>query len=1315
MTEPVPAGSDPAAPVKKRRWLKVSLLILLILAVLFYLFTFFGLNYFGEKFLRNYLRERILKSSNGLYTADFRRMNFNIITGKISIDSFELIPDTLRYQELKASGKVARSLYRASFESLIIDRLHAWQIYTQKRIKFRQISLVRPEISIVGFPDTVTAQKGRFRIIYEDIYPAISQVFNDFHVDSVKLDQGTLTTSFLQKTGKHSEGIYHFSAVLRDVSVNPFSYYNRKRVFYSRDIDWVIYNFEYALADSLYILHADEAGFSLSRSILSGKNISLRPRKSAIIASRAGKGDFFELNLPAFSIDGINLYEVLVDKRVEINQVLLNHLTMKLFHHQGGLEKASPAPKKKKPRITLAGLYTVISGVLRDISIDTIDLSDASFEYYGSLFQQRPEMKIREVDLSLSHFYLDSLAWLNHNKIFYSDDVELELKGFDLKLKDQIHTLTARKISFSTRKSMIRLNDGQIYPDTRRNEMLSEGQQNTIDFRLPEMTFRNIDLKKFFNRRILKFNLLDIREPDLKVIRYRAPRNKSPRFSKARDFFEEHNEDVVYNLLKKYVYSIHGEEIRISRGYSQVTRNQNGIERKIAAASFDLSMQQFLIDSVHGLNQQGYFYSRDFDLDLRSVTMESPDSLRRLSINHLQVITADSLIRAEDIRIERLGPPSGQPFTRKARSQLTVSFTLDRLLLTGLNHKKLFLEKILKANHIIFENPMLALKTEPLAVTDTIDEEHNLLPAEDPVRNFEIGKLLVKKGTFSYNGQEDRRASYFTLKDIDFSVVNARVRLPKKNQHDGLIRFDSLQLFVLPLRAALADSTYQLEISALGVDSYPAKIIAQGVKVYPLTPARSPADTLPRFSVEIPEIKIGGFYFDKAIFDKEWTFSRIILEEPHLFVEMNKKALSSKKGVERKIQPSVTIPPMMNILKIASLKINEASVAVDVRDKDSVRSFELGQIDIDVKKFLVDPQTRLHPDTNHLFNTEEITLSAPGFQGVTADSLYTWRFARFGFSTATRKAYADSVELIPNYDRVQFSWKKGCQTDRFVLRIPKVELNRINFRNLVLNRTLTAGTLALTGMQFEGYRDKRVAFPKWQRPPLPRQMYRKMTFPLQLDTLRVYDAAASYEEQVGDEPGRLWFERMNFELTGIKPGTSMVDMKGSACLMGQGQVDADFRFFMEHPRDSMIVKATIRELNMPAINPMLARLVPASITAGYLQKLEVDPIWMNDSIAVGHLVMYYDGLAVRLRPTGSGTWDRIRTNLLSELVNLLLPEQNPADNKRLRSGTILFERDRSKGFFNFLWKSVLSGIKSNMGFNTKPQKERIKQENKSRK
>ncbi|MCK9204243.1 MAG: hypothetical protein M0P58_07395 [Bacteroidales bacterium] len=1297
-------------PVTKKHhlhWLKITLFTILILAVSSYIFIFFGFNYFGERFLRRYLQERIYTASHGLYQADFKKMHFNIITGKISIDSFQLVPDTLRYQQQKSHEKLTHSLYRVSFASMTIDRLHAWQIYTFKRINFRQLTIAKPIISIVGFPDTATANKSRWRILYEDIYPAIAKVFKDFHVDSVKLERGKFVTLFEQRTGKLSQGEYEFSAFLRDVSVNPFSYYNRERVFYSRDIDLVIYNFEYALADSLYLIRADEVGFSLARSRLYGKRLSLRPNFQVIRNNRVENGDFFELNLPSFSIDGINLYQALVDKQAKVKQLLLGNFSMKMFRNQHQAVNTVPVRKKKKVKITVTGLYTVISGALQNIAIDSIALTHASFEYYGSLNERHPEMTIKDVNLSLSYFYLDSVAWQNPRKILFANEIELDLKGFNLKLKDQVHTLSAHRVTFSTRQSMIRLTDGSLYPDVKKNELLAEGQKNTLYFQIPSMTFRNIDLKRFFNCRILNFDVLDIQEPDMKFTRFRPPKNKTPRFKKPKDFFEAENENVIYNLLKKYVQSIRGNEIRILRGYGQLTRQQDSIERKIAAASFDLTMEQFLIDSVHGLNQQGYFYSRDFDLDLHSVTIESPDSLRRLNIEHLHITTPDSLIEAEKIILIKLGPAPDKNGPTKNHLFLTVDFSLDKLSLTGLNHKKLFLEKILKANQIILENPILSLKTENQATPEIPIEESQLLPADSPIRNFEIGRLLVKKGTFSYNGEEDRKASYFTLKDIDFSVVNAMVRLPWEKSHDGLIRFDSLLLFVLPLRATLADSSYQLEINSLGVNSNPATIVAHGLRVIPLKPLNTLNDSGNRFTISVPELRLNGFYFDRAIFDNEWSFDRITLEEPSLLVEMKKPNTRAIAGQKKKQELTLVLPHFMKTLNIRSLDVNQATVKLDVWKDDSLRSYNLDNIHLAVSRFHYDSATCAHPEKSPLFNAEDITLMTPGFSGVTSDSMYTWKFSRFGFSTRAQTVYLDSVSLTPNFNRYDFSRKLGYQTDRFIVRIPRIDLEKLDFRDLITGQQLTTERIRLKGFSFEAYRDKRVPFPPWQRPPLPRQVFMKSPIPLKIDTLLVTDGFAAYEEQTGDEPGRIFFDHLNLALTGIAPQTSFVDAHGATTFMGEAPIEAWFHFLMDSPRDSMIIKATIGEMELKEVNPMLTRLVPASISGGDAKKTEIGPIWMNDSVATGNLVMYYNNLAIKLKPTENGTWPLIRTALLTELINLMIPENNPSDSGRLRTGLIYFERDRTKGFFNFVWKSVLSGIKSNVGFNSKIQKEQL--------
>jgi len=1293
-------------PKKRSRWLKYFLAALLALFLLAYLFVFFGFNYFGERFLRSFLQEKISKASKGLYRADFRKMNFNIITGKVVIDSFELIPDTLLYQQWKSRGTLTRSLYRVSIASLTIDRLHAMQIYAQKRINLRQLIVTAPEIGIVGFPDEKTAKTNRWRVIYEDIYPAISTVFNDFHIDSVLVQRGILRTSSEQKTGKRTSGEYEFSSILRDVSVNPFSYYNRERVFYSRDIDLVIYDFEYVLADSLYILQAEEAGFSLTHSRLYGKQLTLKPNFKQIRAHTSNQGDYFELKLPYFFIEGINMYRALTDKKVEVDKVALGDFSMKMFRNAFSADK--PKGKKKKKKITVAGLYTVVAGVLKTIAIDTISLSNASFEYFSGFNYRSPEMKIDHVELDLFDFFLDSLAWKDKKKILYAQDIELELKGFSLKLRDRIHTLRAQRLYFSTRRDIIRLQDGLLSPDIRKNELLDSGRINTILFKLPDLTFNHIDLKQFFNRRILVFHTLDIMDPDLKIIRFRPPKNKDPRFRQAKDFFNEENEDVVYNLLKNYIHSIRGDSIRIRHGYGQMARNQDGIEKITASAGFDLVMKQFLIDSMHGLNQQGYFYSRDFDLDLNSVLLEPPDGRQKINIDRLHISTADSLIEAWNIKMIKAGktPVAGSHLQK--RPPRSVDFSIRKLFLTGLNHKKLFLEKILKANQIVLETPTLKLKTEGMATPEMETETVSLHPSVDPIRDFQIGRLMVKNGNFTYNGEEDRKASDFDLKDIDFALVNAAIRIPGKNTHDGLIRFDSLQLSVFPFRATISDSLYLLEASSLAVNSYPAMIVAFGLKITPLKSIGQLPGNRKLFTVNIPEFHIAGFYFDKAIFENEWEFKRIFAEDPSVFVEIKQDSLKPDTGVWASGDFQIKLPPFMKSLKISSLRANNARAGVTVLRNDSIRSFSLDKIFAGVDHLLVDSTTQADPGKTPLFNAKNIFLTAPGISGVLRDSMYSYGFARFGFSTQTQHIFFDSVTLLPNFNRTDFSRQLGYQTDRLVVHIPRIDLKTVDFRELLAHRRLKAKSVRFDKLNFESYRDKRVPFPYWQRPLLPQQMFRKIPFLLDIDSIYINQGFAAYEEQTGAEPGKVFFDQMQATITGLHSGTSFFDVDATALLMGKAPVTAKFHFMMDHPGDSTIIKADIGPMDLREINPMVNRLLPASIYRGNLLHADIGPVYMNDSVSFGRMVMYYDNLAIRLEPTQKETWSRIKTFALNELINLLLPESNPAEDKKLRTGLIFFERDQSKGFFNFVWKSDLSGIKSNVGFNTKTQKELIK-------
>jgi len=1292
MTEP----EQTSGHKKRSHWLRNTFFIVSGLFILGFWGLFFSFNYFGDKLLRKYLQEKVLIASKGLYQIHFSRMNLNILNGNISLKDFELFPDTLVYQRLKSEGKINKALYKLSVSSMSIHRLHLILAYRQRRLIASELKIVRPKIWILAYPDTLRVRKNRFNLIYEDIYPLVRQVFNDFHIDSVKVEHGNMLSSGTPSPGRIFHGEYEFSASLRNVSINAFSYYNKQRVFYSTDIDLIIHNFEYSLADSLYFIRAGEVGFSLTRSRLYGKNLSLKPNFRKKQLYQIHNGDFYQLSLPSFSIDGINLYEALTDRKVQVGKVKLEKFSLQVFRNSQAEADHRPGHKRKK-KIRVADLFTVISGELKSVAIDSVLLKKASFEFFQKPSDPNPEMRIAEVNLSLSGFLLDSLAYRNKEKIFYSSDIDLELNDFSLMLRDQIHTLNASRIRFSTLQKRIEVQDAIISPDQIRNMQMGLEKKNTVSFLLPGMVFYQIDLKKVFNRRILDFDRLVVNEPDLKFIQFHKPKNMDPRFGKPKDFFEEENNEVIYDLLKKYLFLIRGNEIRIARGFFEFDHNFEGIDKKMISASFDLQIQDVLIDSAHGMNQQGYFFSRDFDLDVHSLNYLSPDSLDHFRASRIHVATRDSLIEAFDLGYIRTVRPVMEVRQSKIQA-LSIDFSLQKLLLTGLNHKKLFLDKVLKAREILFDNPVLRVKAEKPKAGSEMMAGPAMKKPETPVRTFEIVRMKVKKGSFSYDGSEDLKATYFSLRDIDFGLLNAMVHIPEKGAHDGLIRFDSLQLSVFPFRAVIADSAYALECKSLHVFSYPVNITAEGLRLTPLK------DFDPHFpemliTTDVPLLKLTGFYFDRAIFDKTWLFDQIEAVNPVVSAEWKKEKRSSGGGMQ--------LPSLMKSLKISSILVSNAGVGLKIHANDSVSSYRLKGVRLNVTNFALDSLIRSRPDPSHLFNAEDISLSARGFSWVSGDSLYAFSLGGFGLSTRSKKAWFDTLSMLPRYSKAEFSQKKGYQTDRMEVRIPRIELDRLDYLKLLHDSILRAGSLSIKGFDFQDYRDKRLPFPEWQRPLMPLQAIDKIRFPFMIDTVRAENGFAAYEEQTGDEPGRIFFDSLAFLLcnfTNRPTVDASMDVHSTSRLMGKAPIDARFHFLLEHPRDSFTFIANMGALNLRDINPMLSKLMPVTIRNGIADKTQIRYFHANDSLSRGILDLQFRNLDISLDPTREDFLHKMQMTLETILVNWILTDNNPNDEGKFRQGIICFDRDMQKGFFNFIWKSTLSGIKSSAGFNTKAQR-----------
>lgn len=1301
--------TEPAPVQKKKRRFPTGLRILtgvFILILLCVLAVYIMFNFFGTRIMREFVQRKVHSSSQGLYSVDFTDLKINIFTRRITVKGFRLIPDTSLYNRLKAEGKAKKNLYQVTYKELTLYRLNLPALYRNKTLILRQMSIIRPEIILMGFSDTLARKKGRFKNVYEDIYPLASAILKEIRVDSILVEHARIINEKEGKPGKQNLGEYDFSAILRDVSINRFSFYNSQRVFYSRDIDFRIFKVKYSLTDSLYFLFAEEIGFNLVKSRIYGREVSIRPNFFSQRLSHARQGTFFQVSVPGFAIQGIDLYKALTEEKVDLKKIILEGARLRVFRN-GSAEADSVRIHKGKNRkrrpLNKADFYSIIAGKLRSVKVDSLIVHNFSLEYFSSIYDRNPELRVGRMDIGVEDFRLDSLSHKRKNRIFYSKNIDLNLYEIDLALRDGIHMLDAGNVYISTKKRILEIEGGLLYPNKKKNLLDSGRMRNTLYVLLPSLKFNNLDILKAFYRQELVFSELLIENPDVHFTKYKPAVKKARRFAKPQDFFEESNEDAVYELLKKYLKLIRGDSIIIDKGYMAFHQYADSSDRRIASGNFGLKMFDFLIDSVHGMNQQGYFYSRDFDFDVHSFVFTSPDSLRQLSVNNLHVATTDSIIHADGIRFDHLHD-SLQETNRK--SNVAFTFTLDSLFLQGLNHKKLFLEKRVEANELVLENPELSLKSwDPLNTGDL--ERQRKKAGQDVVKYLNIKKLYILKGDISFDGLERSKSSYFKLHDIDFSVQDLDMKLPDRGKRNGYIRFDSIGLSVRPLRMIVMDSAYEFRCDDIRIKNYPIDITALKISISPLLHSRLLREGRPLLLTSVPYLKIEDFYFDRAIFEGVWMVGGITVPRLEATIGLPQKKKSNTAKAPMKLNFSLP----KGSIRVDSLNIGNARVDLMTQKPEGPEEFLIENLNLRIRGFLIDSLHREGIPGVPLFNADDISVSAKGRHFITKDSLYDIGFKNITASTSRKYLRLDSISLHPRYPKEEFYRRLGYQTDIFNIDMPAAELFSLDFGKLLSGPFLKASLLRLSDIKMMVYRDKRIKTLKPGKKYLLQSVIKNLKLPLNLDSVRVLNANVRYEEQTGDEPGHIFFDRMNITALNVSNDSATLKknkyMKadGTAYFMGKGLMKGKFTFDMMHPRDSLWWSGNVDTVDLRDINPMLTRLLPAKISHGTVSKVMVPLVAANDHTAVGQITLHYRNLYIELKLVNKGSLRKVANELITDVANAIIPDENPDVYGKTRRGVIWFRRDTTKAIFNYLWKSTLSGIKSSVGVNSAEQKQ----------
>lgn len=1274
--------------------LKALVWILVVMVVVF-ISAFIALNYYGEHFIKKFLQVRISQTSHGVYEIDFDQLSFNLFSGKTVVTGFQLIPNEEQYEKMQKEGKAKGTLYSVIYKQLILNNLNLKEMVLDRTIHLRMIEVDNPVIGFIAYPDSLALKRGRFRHIYLDIYPLLSTVFSEVKIDSIFVNDGSFSGKETLKSGKTIEGDWLYSAVLRDFDLNAYDF-KEERVFYSKDVELRIRNFNYSLTDSLYFLTADEVGFSLTGSRIFGKGLSLTPNFNVRKITGNQPGNLYQAFLPEFSIAGVDLYKAMLEKQILINSISIDNLDIRMFLN----EAAGPMLNKQKKKVTIANLYTIFHDKLEKITIDTFHLNNASFEFYPGISGTKPELKVERATLQLHGFQLDSLAHLDTTKILYSNDIEFDLEGFTLALEDKLHDLYAQRVIISTRRSLIEVYQTKLYPSPSVASTVRYKSNSFYRLMFPHVKLEQVDILRMFNTRNLEFERLFVFEPDMTIIQFREKNVPQDSTFHKETFLQKL--DIGRRLVMPYMVSIQAGIIEISNARISFKDENGGLDEERISGLVDLTVTGFRIDTLTHYDRKGFLNRLELVMNLRDFRYLSPDSLHRITVRELMISSLSrelNITGFDMLTTSRVHP--GMPYP----STLTAQFTA--LQVQGFDHRKWISEKWFSAGDIRIHEPKIVIRSVKRKKESSLNEPFSDVDAA--VSKIEIGSIRIDKGWFDLVEEDKQSRGSLLVRNFDFQLSNFLSDLTGWDKGRKILRYDLLSLSLDSARPIFLDSAYSISFSRFLSDSYPPSIFVSDLRILPVDTENHGKQKTVSVELTLPSLTIRQLDLEEVLFNRDLMVEEVRIVQPEIILN-HRPSSQAKKIMETStisIHPEVKIP--FRSMEIGLVMLTDGILRYNKFENDKVAPMNLAGINTTVTGFRYD-STHSRKNGTTLFFCTDIDLRTGGYSMLTFDSMNTISMAGLHLSTGNSTLAIDSFKLKPNYSDYEYSRRLGYQTDRIEMNTVKIEVERLDFKTLFEERKVVAGQVEIYGLTFDDYRDKRVRFPAWNRPPMIQQAIRKISFPLAVDTVILTGGKVTYREQNGDEAGMIVFDRMevlarNFisDSETISPGAELI-AAGSTYLMGKAKVEGEFRFPLQSLTDTFFFQGKAGKVDMTLFNPMVSRVAPVRIKSGVVDSLNVHWIRGNDTYANGLLDLYYHDLQVELLKEKKDFLNRAGTDLIQLLLDMALPQEDPGYFGYHRSGYIWNKRNDEKGFFNFYWRSLLNGLKSGAGMNSKEQK-----------
>ncbi len=465
------------------------------------------------------------------------------------------------------------------------------------------------------------------------------------------------------------------------------------------------------------------------------------------------------------------------------------------------------------------------------------------------------------------------------------------------------------------------------------------------------------------------------------------------------------------------------------------------------------------------------------------------------------------------------------------------------------------------------------------------------------------------------------------------------------------------------------------------------------------------------FRIYIPQLRITGVETPRALLEKEIVGTEVEMTSPVI------ELLYTGKGKDS----TADLPPdsiykailgNMNLVKIARLSLNNVEFSTS-RWQSTDTALQVKGLHIRLGEILIDSTSGSDPD-RFLF-ARKMELSADKAQWQDSKKLYQYRVDSFQVSLENKRLTARQFVIHPKLEEEAFMRKVGVQIDRFDIRFENVRLDGWNIPDIT-RQQLFADSLHIDQAQIKVYKDHNQPRDKINRVgSFPHQALQRLRYRINIPTVKIADAFVEYKQNTPKtgRKGKVQFYHTSLRIDNLSNDSAQVSRhpfcvaRAGTSFMNLVRLDAVFRFNMARKDGSFDIDATVGKIEGPRLNSLTEPLAAARIESGLIRSASIH-ISGSDYSASASIQMPYEKLKVSVLSKDEQSGELDKKGLISLAANMIIRNDNPGKDGKVRIGKGRFQRDINRGFFNLVWKSLYVAIADSMGAPVKDKPEQVK-------